>query len=84
MPSKNSSIVLSDIRNHFGQIVEQDKSHQLQLQQISELVAEREDALKGLVTGFEKFLKEYEKDHPKKPQWNKTLNAALKYIEDSK
>ena len=80
MPSKNSSIVLSDIKNHFGQLIEQEKTLQLQLTQINALIEEREDTLRSLTSGFEKFLEEYETENSSKRQWHNTLNAAWEYL----
>jgi hypothetical protein len=83
MPSKNSLTVKSNIEEHITQIIQQYDTTREQLSEVDSLFLSRKQTLQTLVTGFEEFIHEHEKNYPKNKEWHKTLKLAKKYLDQN-
>ena len=77
MISKNTSIEISEIKNHYSRLASHVIVNERQLSEIIELRNERYGALLEIVRAFEKFVeKEIPDSIPEKIIWQETIAAA--------
>jgi hypothetical protein len=82
MKSENLLTLISDLQSHIDQVASHQTGYEMQIQEIDYLINQKESALNEIVPAFELFLNEYQKTNPIKRDWQITLRAAKKYLEN--